>query len=417
MALIGAAAERVADGREAARNSLRQWLVTGAALTVPLLVTLVVLGFVLNFLSNALAPLATGVETYLFPGRNAAPNYLLKAGAVVVLLGVMVVVGFLAQNGPTDGRVARSFHEAIEAVPGVGSVYTGFRQMSEVVVESDADSFQEVKLVEYPTEGSYTLAFVTADTPNTVQQAVGRQGMVTLFMPMAPNPVMGGFVIHVDRTRVHDIDITVEEGIQSIVTSGVTMGGEGTEPGQPDLDPEEIASIGQESQAERRFGDEDDVFQPRQVATDRTEEYDRAVDPEHASTPEAMARRERDEGVRGREMDGRPARRADRDRDQREHTERRPAEMADRDRDRRDDTDRRPAEAADRTSDQREHTERRPAEMADRDRDRRGDTQGRPADTGNPGGNGAASEDEESGVESESESEFEPGSESGSGDD
>jgi uncharacterized membrane protein len=405
MALIGAAAERVADGHEAARNSLRQWIVTGAALTVPLLVTLVVLAFVLNFLSNALAPLATGVETYLFPGQDAAPNYLLKAGAVVVLVWVMLVVGFLAQNGPTDGRVARGFHEAVEAVPGVGAVYTGFRQMSEVVVESDADSFQDVKLVEYPTEGSYTLAFVTADTPGTVQQAVGRKGMVTLFMPMAPNPVMGGFVIHVDRDRVFDIDITVEEGIQSIVTSGVTVGGDRSRTPDPDLDPEEIASIGRESQAEKRFGEDEDVFQPRQVAPDRTEEYDEAVDPEHASTPEAMARRERDEGVRGSEIDERPARRADRDREQRERTERRPAEMADRDRERRDDTEQRPAEMADRTREQRERTERRPAEMADRDREHRDDTEGRPAETDDPGATAASNGDGQS------------ESESGSGDD
>jgi hypothetical protein len=277
--------------------------------------------------------------------------------------------------------------------------------MSEVVVESDADSFQDVKLVEYPTEGSYTLAFVTADTPGTVQQAVGRKGMVTLFMPMAPNPVMGGFVIHVDRDRVFDIDITVEEGIQSIVTSGVTVGGDRSRTPDPDLDPEEIASIGRESQAEKRFGEDEDVFQPRQVAPDRTEEYDEAVDPEHASTPEAMARRERDEGVRGSEIDERPARRADRDREQRERTERRPAEMADRDRERRDDTEQRPAEMADRTREQRERTERRPAEMADRDREHRDDTEGRPAETDDPGATAASNGDGQS------------ESESGSGDD
>lgn len=32
--------------------------------------------------------------------------------------------------------------------------------------------------------------------------------MVTLFMPMAPNPIMGGFVIHVSNERVGDEDAT-----------------------------------------------------------------------------------------------------------------------------------------------------------------------------------------------------------------
>ena len=343
MALIGAAAERVAEGGEAARNSLRQWLVTGAALTVPLLVTLVVLSFAVNAVSNALTPLVTGVESVVFPGRSLAPDYVIKIAGLGLLVGLMVAIGFVAQNAPTGGRLARGFHEAMEAVPGVGSVYTGFRQMSEVVVESDADSFQDVKLVEYPSEGSYTLAFVTADTPDTVERAVGRGGMVTLFMPMAPNPVMGGFVIHVDRERVHDIDISVEEGIQSIVTSGVTAGGDTTTE-ETELAPEEIASLGRAID-ERRFDDDEGaVFQPREVAPDRSEKYDQRVDPEHARTPEDVARREREEGVRGREMDERPARRADRD----------PAERAD--------TDRRPAEAADRDPADREDTEGRPAE-------------------------------------------------------
>ena len=47
--------------------------------------------------------------------------------------------------------------------------------------------------------------------------------MISLFLPMGPNPVMGGFVIYVARDRVHDIDIGVNEGLQAIITSGVTI--------------------------------------------------------------------------------------------------------------------------------------------------------------------------------------------------
>jgi hypothetical protein len=41
---------------------------------------------------------------------------------------------------------------------------------------------------------------------------------------MAPNPVMGGYVMHVSAERVYDVDLTVEQGIRSIVTSGVATG-------------------------------------------------------------------------------------------------------------------------------------------------------------------------------------------------
>jgi uncharacterized membrane protein len=40
----------------------------------------------------------------------------------------------------------------MESIPAVGRVYTSFNQMSSLLLNSDTDSFQEVKLVEYPTE-------------------------------------------------------------------------------------------------------------------------------------------------------------------------------------------------------------------------------------------------------------------------
>ncbi|MFC7027008.1 DUF502 domain-containing protein [Halomicroarcula sp. GCM10025710] len=112
----------------------------------------------------------------------------------------------------------------LSRIPGVGSLYRSLDEMSELLLDSDTDSFQEVKLVEFPVEGSYSIAFLTAETPDVVADAAAEKGMVTLFLPMAPNPVMGGYVLHVAEHRVRDIDMTVEEGVQSIVSSGVATG-------------------------------------------------------------------------------------------------------------------------------------------------------------------------------------------------
>ena len=142
-----------------------------------------------------------------------------RALALVVLL-----VGFAAETVPHSGTAADLFHSVAESIPGVGRVYGGFRQMSETVANG-GESFRDVKLVEYPSAGSYTMAFVTADAPDHLEESAGHagEGMVSLFLPMGPNPVMGGFVIYVSRDRVHDIDVGVEEGLQAIITSGVTM--------------------------------------------------------------------------------------------------------------------------------------------------------------------------------------------------
>ncbi len=244
--------------RQGVRRTVRDWLVTGAALVIPVLVTIIVLAAIVNFVSKTMDPMVNVLARWLgfVEADTQVARAVVKMAAIAVVFGATLVVGVVANTEPTNGRFADVFHEGMERIPAVGSIYSGFRQMSEVVVESDVDSFQDVKLVEFPTEGSYTIAFVTADTPQNVERATGHDEMVTLFMPMAPNPVMGGYVLHVDRSRVVDIDMTIEEGVQSIVTSGVTVNGEQT--GQQ-LSPERLRSMGLEGGSSGLVGHDGDT--------------------------------------------------------------------------------------------------------------------------------------------------------------
>lgn len=202
-------------------GTLREWLLNGAALTVPMVVTIIVLGFVVNFLLNLVAPVVTLVE--LVPGLSPVVEGLaIQIGSLLAILVVVLGVGAVATS--TESSYAPRFHATVEGLPGIGSIYRSFRRMSDVFVEGDAENFQEVKLVEFPQDGAYSLAFVTAETPETVQSAAGELQMQTLFVPLAPNPVMGGFLVNFAADRIYDVDLTVEEAIESIVTSGVSSG-------------------------------------------------------------------------------------------------------------------------------------------------------------------------------------------------
>ena len=239
---------RVSAGAYAA---VREWLITGAALTIPFIITVMVLAFVLNFVANALTPVVGALHFLGLVGPVSAAArtlgldaaygpLLVQLGTVLTLLAVVFVVGFVATNSSSEREFSKGFHTAMEAIPGVGTVYTSFRRMSDVLVESDTKSFQDVKLIEFPNEGVYSFAFVTANPPKSIGEAAGHERMQTLFMPLAPNPVMGGFLVHVPAERVFDVDVTVEEAVSAIVTSGVAIGD--TE--APSLSPEEMAALG-----------------------------------------------------------------------------------------------------------------------------------------------------------------------------
>ena len=205
------------------RGFARQAFVTGTAVTLPLIVTLLVLGVVVDFVSQQLDPIVGLVSRVT--GIQPASEVTLKLLAVVTLAALIFCIGVVAERRPERTGFGALFDTLVSRIPGVGSLYRSIDEMSGLLLDSDTDSFREVKLVEFPTEGSYAVAFLTAETPEVVREATPEaEGMVTVFLPLAPNPVMGGYVLHVSADRVHDVDLTVEEGIQSIVTSGVATG-------------------------------------------------------------------------------------------------------------------------------------------------------------------------------------------------
>ncbi|MFB6309254.1 MAG: DUF502 domain-containing protein [Haloarculaceae archaeon] len=286
------------DGRPSpddVRAKARQVLLSGAAVTIPVIVTLVVLGFVVNFVSRTLDPVVS-IVTNLF-GLAEVPDFLLKGVTVGLLVALVFVVGLAAERRSGDGRIEEAFDQAIARIPGIGSVYTSFNEMSEMLIQDETDSFREVKLVEYPTEGSFVVAFLTATTPDSIGDVTGYDDMVTLFMPMAPNPVMGGFVIHVDEDRVYDVDMSVEEGIRSIVTSGVAIG----ETQDHALDSDRLSQLITSDRAEQMLRPDEPARGETvdDYATDRAEEYDRDLSPEFVRTPDGIAERERDDDTIG----------------------------------------------------------------------------------------------------------------------
>jgi len=322
-------AEIGAVGREF-KGVFRRSLITGTAIIVPAAVTLLVVGFVINFLSSTLDPVASVLQGSPLLAESTS-SILIKVTSVAVFLCTVFWLGFLAEFTERGDRLGDQFDAFMASVPGIGSVYRSFDEMSEMLLDSDTESFQEVKLVEYPGEGSYVVAFKTNETPRVLAEETGHEEMVTLFMPMAPNPVMGGFVIHVDASRVVDVDMTVEQGIQSIVTSGVAFGDDG--PGAGGLTAAELRELGQADRIEQQIDPGTGVPDGtrRDDRAERVEMYDDGVSPEYADTPEGITRRARrsaDEDGAGDQapMDATPAERAGREADQRDPTGPAPAD-------------------------------------------------------------------------------------------
>ncbi|GAB7092888.1 hypothetical protein JCM30237_00400 [Halolamina litorea] len=389
--------------RKSTRETLRESFITGLAVVVPMLVTVIVLAVAFQYVYDYLSLFAQGIvaadEEIMLPVIGDIPVgvFVIQLVTPVILLVIIMVVGIFTNTTKWGERAVDYFDYFISQIPAVGGVYDSFRQMSDVMLESDTQSFRDVKLVEFPHEGAYTLGFVTTETPSSLSDPAGHAEMLTLFLPLAPNPVMGGHLVHMPADRVMDVEMTVEEGIRAIVTSGVAVAGSdgATSNGMSEEQLRDLAGV---EHADQQFDPEKESPSVRRsdpVSTERPDTYDESVEPARATTPDDIARRERPEaegpaadadtpaerahGVDTDDASVTPAEEAGRYANEADSTEQRPAEMADRAAENRESTEERPAEMADRAAKNRESTEERPAEMADREERNRESTEARPA--------------------------------------
>lgn len=214
--------------RQTLRERLRQSLYTGLAIIVPLLVTLLVVSFVWGFIFGTLQPVTTTAWD-LLGVTGAVPEIVLEILTLLSLVAIIALIGFIGNSFSGADQLQDQFDQTIAKIPGIGSVYRIFDEMRTVVLDTNASSFREVKLVEFPSDGAFAIGFITAETPEIIEDETGHEEMLTLYVPLAPNPLMGGYVMHVSAERCVDIDMSVEEGVKTIISSGVAVGQEGSD--------------------------------------------------------------------------------------------------------------------------------------------------------------------------------------------
>tara|TARA_B100001750_G_C15284186_1_gene483994 strand:+ start:82 stop:696 length:615 start_codon:yes stop_codon:yes gene_type:complete len=148
-----------------------------------------------------------------FPGFDLLASI---SGLLLVIL-TLIIIGFLARN-VAGRRVVQWIDNLFKRIPLISMVYTTTKQIIESFSGGRKNSFSKVVFVEYPRKGVWTLGFVTKETKND-----NNQKFYNLFVPTTPNPTSGFFLI-IPIDDVKETDISVEEGFQMIVSSGMVSG-------------------------------------------------------------------------------------------------------------------------------------------------------------------------------------------------
>jgi uncharacterized membrane protein len=143
--------------------------------------------------------------------------------ATLVLFLLVLLVGGFTESRVGGDRLKAQLDAGLARLPGISSIYGPLDQISTMLLQGNTRNFQDVGLVEFPKEGSYSVAFQTSHPPEMIERATDAEDMLTVFMPMGTNPFMGGFILHLAEEEVYELDLSVEEGVSSIVSFGVAV--------------------------------------------------------------------------------------------------------------------------------------------------------------------------------------------------
>ncbi|MDD2892520.1 MAG: DUF502 domain-containing protein [Halothiobacillaceae bacterium] len=193
---------------------IRRYLVAGLLIWAPLAVT----GWIVMTLVNLM-----DMSLLLIPAEYRPSHWLpfpVPGLGIVLALSVLLLTGLIAAN-LLGRRLVALWEGMLDRIPFVRSIYSAIKQLLETFLSSDSRSFRKVVLVEYPSKGLWTLAFLAGDPVGEIQQKTASE-MLTIYVPTAPNPT-SGYVIFVAKDETVELDMSVEDAMRMIVSLGMVV--------------------------------------------------------------------------------------------------------------------------------------------------------------------------------------------------
>ena len=191
---------------------IKRYFITGLLIWVPLVITGWVLSLIISTLDQSLRLLPTSIHPEALVGF-AIPG----AGALLTLV-MILLTGLLAANF-IGQKLVVWWEKLLARIPVVNSVYNSVKQVSDTLFSPNGNAFRKALLVQYPRQGSWTVAFLTgAPGGDIVNHLEGEH--VSVYVPTTPNPT-SGFFLMMPTKDVVELDMTVDEALKYIISMGV----------------------------------------------------------------------------------------------------------------------------------------------------------------------------------------------------
>lgn len=162
---------------------------------------------------------AVAIYEHYFEMSYLEPQFFFPLVTLIFIL-ILYLVGKLV-SASLGKFVWNQAERGLDRVPLVRTVYGAVKQVVDFIFAERNVSFSRVVAVEWPRRGIWSLALVTSEGLQSIHKAAG-EPVYSVLIPTSPMP-MTGFTLHIKQSEVVELDITLDQALQFIVSCGVVI--------------------------------------------------------------------------------------------------------------------------------------------------------------------------------------------------
>lgn len=205
---------------------MKKHFITGLVILLPLTVTILVLGFLIRFLtqpfvglvSSFLAQLHIVNKGFLFLSPEQVIKYFSQFLILITLFLVTVFLGMITRWFFINA-LFRLGDKILHKIPIVNTVYKTTQEIIKTLFASDKNSFKQVVMAPFPGPGSFMLGLVSREGPPECSKALNDE-LISVLVPTTPNPTTGFLLMFRKKDLIY-LDMKPEDAVKCVVSCGV----------------------------------------------------------------------------------------------------------------------------------------------------------------------------------------------------
>jgi uncharacterized membrane protein len=207
---------------------MKKYFLTGLIILLPLAVTIAIIVFIINFLTQPFIGLVSPLlkdlpfmkHGFLFLTPEQIIIYTSKLLILILLFFFTVGLGMITRWFFIHALLNLS-DKILHRIPIVNTVYKTTQDIIKTLFASDRNTFKQVVMVPFPRENTFVLGLIASESPADCSKAAHEE-LISVLVPTTPNPTTGFLLMYPKKALIY-IDIRPEDAIKYIISCGVII--------------------------------------------------------------------------------------------------------------------------------------------------------------------------------------------------